>query len=310
MHVLPMAERLQKQLVARNAGQDPQLYLRIIAAHQPVKAIPGHKDAADLFALLCTRRDVLQIGVCARKPACNRHRLLKMRVDAPCLRVDQGTQAVQIGALQLGQLAVLQNGCHQRMPALQRLQYLGIGRIACLGLFDNGQLQMLKQHHAQLLGRFQVKLLACLLLCQKLQIRNAVGHILAQLRQKPGIRRNPGKFHLRQHRCQRQLQLLVQRLLLHILQLLTQHICQKRDIFARIALYGGQAALCQILQRIRRTSGICNITCQGHIIHYSLHCHLAAQAAFINFLAVRRQLAAAAICQPGVKLLPAVACVI
>ena len=100
-------------------------------------------------------------------------------MNASRFGINQRLQAFQIGRLQLRQLAMLQNGGNQRMLALQCFQHLGIGRITCFGLFDYRQLQAFKQNHAQLLGRFQVKCFACLLLSQRLQLGNAVAHILA-----------------------------------------------------------------------------------------------------------------------------------
>ena len=216
----------------RNASQNTQLHLRIIAAHKIIIACARNENAANLFALLRARWDVLQVRVSAGQASCNRNRLLEMRMDTSRLGINKRLQAIQIRALQLGQLAMLQNGRNQRMLALECLQNLGICRIACFRLFDNRQLQTLKKNNTQLLGRLKVELLASLLHRLLFQLRNPRRHILIKLCQKLHIRRNAAKLHLCQHRCQRQLQLLIQSQLLIFLKLLAQLHSQKRNIFA------------------------------------------------------------------------------
>ena len=307
MDILTMTEGLQKQLILRNASQNTQLNLRIIAAHQQIIACSRNKNTANLSALLRACRNVLQVGVRAGQTACYRYSLLEVRMNASRFGINQRLQSFQIGGLQLRQLAMLQNGSNQRMLALQCFQYLGIGRIACFRLFDYRQLQAFKQNHAQLLGRFQVKLFARLLLCQSLQLCNTVPHIFVQLQQKLLVRRNTGKFHLRQHRCQRQLKFLVQLELLLLSQQSAQLRCELLQIFARRCQYSRQIATAQILQTVGAVAAVGNIACQRYIINYSLHLHLAAQAAFIKLLAVNSYLFAVCVCQPAVKFIPTAA---
>ena len=54
-------------------------------------------------------------------------------------------------------------------------------------------------------------------------------------------------------------------------------------------------------------AGVGNIACQSNIINYSLHLHLAAQAAFIKLLAVYSYLFAVRVCQPSVEFIPTTA---
>ena len=241
-----MAEGLQKQLILRNAGQNTQFNLRIITAHQQVIACARNKNTANLSAFLRACRNVLQVRISAGQTACYRYSLLEVRMNASRFGINQRLQSFQISGLQLRQLAVLQNGGNQRMLALQCFQYLGIGRIACFRLFDYRQLQAFKQNHAQLLGRFQVKFFACLLLCQCLQLGNTVPHILVQLQQKLLVRRNTGKLHLRQYRCQRQLKFLIQLELLLFSQKTAQLRCELQQIFARRCQHSRQIAAAQI----------------------------------------------------------------
>ena len=113
-------------------------------------------------------------------------------------------------------------------------------------------------------------------------------HIFVQLQQKLLVRRNTGKLHLRQHRCQRQFKFLIQLELLLFSQQSAQLRCELLQIFARRCQYSRQIAAAQILQAVGAVAGVGNIACQGYIINYSLHLHLAAQAAFIKLLAVYR----------------------
>ena len=132
-------------------------------------------------------------------------------------------------------------------------------------------------------------------------------HIFVQLQQKLLVRRNTGKLHLRQHRCQRQLKFLIQLELLLFSQQAAQLRCELLQIFARRCQYSRQIAAAQILQAVGAVAGVGNIACQSYIINYSLHLHLAAQAAFIKLLAVYRYLFAACVCQPAVKFIPTAA---
>ena len=65
MDILTMTEGLQQQLILRNASQNTQLNLRIIAAHQKVIACSRNKDAANLSAFFRTGRNILQVRVSA-----------------------------------------------------------------------------------------------------------------------------------------------------------------------------------------------------------------------------------------------------
>ena len=132
-------------------------------------------------------------------------------------------------------------------------------------------------------------------------------HIFVQLQQKLLVRRNTGKLHLRQHRCQRQLKFLIQLELLLFSQQAAQLRCELQQIFARRCQHSRQIAAAQILQAVRAVARVGNIACQSNIIRYSLHLHLAAQAAFIKLLAVYRYLFAVRVCQPAVKFIPTAA---
>ena len=94
--------------VAREVGQDAQLDLRVVGRQEPPAGSPGHERLADLPAVLGADRNVLEVGVAGAEPARRRHALVERGVDPAVVGVDQAGQGVEIRALELGELAVLQ----------------------------------------------------------------------------------------------------------------------------------------------------------------------------------------------------------
>jgi hypothetical protein len=71
--------------------------------------------------------DVLQVGVVAGQPPRHRHRLRVVGVHTAGGRVHHQRQLVGVGALELGQAAVLQDARRQRVVGGQFLQHLFVG---------------------------------------------------------------------------------------------------------------------------------------------------------------------------------------
>ena len=109
MYILTMPEGLQQQLILRNAGQNAQLHLRIITAHQVIIASSRPKNTANLLAFFGSRGDVLQIGIRAGKASRHGHSLLEMSVNTPRFGIHKRLQAFQISGLQLSELTMFQN---------------------------------------------------------------------------------------------------------------------------------------------------------------------------------------------------------
>ena len=65
-------------------------------------------------------------------------------------RLHQGRERVDIGALELCVFAVLQQLCGKRMQWSKLLEYLRIGAGAGLRAFHHRQLELVKQHRADL----------------------------------------------------------------------------------------------------------------------------------------------------------------
>jgi hypothetical protein len=84
-------------------GQNPQLNLVVVAGDQDHPLL-RHEAGANRPALLGADRDVLEVRIGRREASGGGRDLVEGRVDAAVLG-DQGRQRVQIGVLELGELA-------------------------------------------------------------------------------------------------------------------------------------------------------------------------------------------------------------
>ena len=105
MDVLLLEEGVHQGALAAEVGQHAELDLRVVRREED-EAVLRHKTGPDPAALFSADGDVLEVGLVAAQPPGGRDRLVEARVDAP-LRVDAVLQRVDVGALELGQLAVL-----------------------------------------------------------------------------------------------------------------------------------------------------------------------------------------------------------
>ena len=150
MDILPGQEAVNHPLVPGHVGQQAQLNLGVVRVHQH-PARRGHEHGADLGSQLRAHGDILQVGLRGGQAAGGGDRILEAGVDAPVGADDLG-EALHIGGVQLGQLAVVQNLVDDGMGGPQLLQHLGAGGVARLGLFHRGQAHLLKENVPQLLG--------------------------------------------------------------------------------------------------------------------------------------------------------------
>ena len=74
-------------------------------------------------------------------------------------RIDQLRQRINIGRLELRELAVLEDQTDDRVLLAQRLQRVGVGGVASFCALADRQAQVLEQHLRELLRRAQVELL-------------------------------------------------------------------------------------------------------------------------------------------------------
>ena len=157
--VLPPLERLDQGRLLREVREDPQLDLRVVGGHEAPPVLRDER-LADAPAELGADRDVLEIRVRRRQPPRRRDQLVERGVDAPRPRIDEHRQRVGVRALELGELAVLEDLPGQRVPERQLLQHVGVGGVAGLGALDRRQLQLLEEHDRELLRRDRVERLA------------------------------------------------------------------------------------------------------------------------------------------------------
>ena len=132
MDVLPGAEGRQHALVVGHVRHDAQLDLRVVHREQHVPR-RGDEALADAAPLLGADGDVLQVRVGRGEPPGDRAGLAVGRVHASGRRVHGRGQRIDVGGLQLGELAVLDDQVHHRMLAAQHIQDVAGGGVVPAG---------------------------------------------------------------------------------------------------------------------------------------------------------------------------------
>jgi len=126
MNVLSIPERFHQNRVARHMGQQAQFNLRIVR-HDEFPSRTRDECRANLPAQLRSNGNVLQIRVRRREPSRGGARLVETGVQAARARVDQRRQRIDVRALELGELAVLEDFAHDFVLLREILQYVGRG---------------------------------------------------------------------------------------------------------------------------------------------------------------------------------------
>ncbi len=159
MDVEPFVERGLQVLIAAHVGDHAQFDLAVVGAQQQVLVAARYEGLSDLAPLLGADGDVLQVGLVAGQAACGRHRLAEIGMDAPCDGVHLPRKRIDIGALQLLQLAVFQDGLHDGMGVLQRAQHILAGGVLARArlLRRLADPQLFEQDLAQLPGRVEIE---------------------------------------------------------------------------------------------------------------------------------------------------------
>ena len=160
MDIAAGEERLHERFVAGDMGQQSQLDLRIVRSDES-PPLSRHEAAPDIAAELSANRNVLEIGIRRRQPAGARDGLIERRVQPARFRIHQRGQRIEIRALELRELTILQQQLRERVALIgQLLQHGRVGRRAGGRLLENGELELLEQHGPQLRVRVNVELAA------------------------------------------------------------------------------------------------------------------------------------------------------
>ena len=209
--VLAVQKGLLHMRVPGDMRQNAQFDLAVIRIYQHTAWL-CNKVGAQLAAQLGADGDILQIGIIGGEPSGAGFGLVEGGVDAPVLANDL-EQTLHIGGVQLLVGAVLQNVLHQRVLT-QAFQRFGIGRPAALGLFAVGQTHGVEQHLAQLFGAVGVEGSAAGLHVDAGQhLFQFLPQLYAELLDAVLIHQHAGAGHVGQHLCQRELDLVIQRIL-------------------------------------------------------------------------------------------------
>ena len=159
MEIRPGVERRYQVLVAGQMREQAQLDLRVVRRQEELALSQRHEATADLTAEIGAHRDVLQVRIGGGKATGCGDRLVELGVHAAVDGPHAG-QGVDVGVLDLRELAVAQDEVGQGMDGRQLREHLGIGGVPSLVLLHRGQLQHLEEDVGQLLGRTQVERLA------------------------------------------------------------------------------------------------------------------------------------------------------
>ena len=210
MDVVAGPEDLLQHLLVGDVGEHPQLDLAVVGREQ-AGALLGDEAGAHGAADLGPDRDVLQVRVGAREPPGRRRRLVEGRVDAARGGVDQVRQRVEVGVLELGQLAPGLDLLDDRVLVADLGEDPGVGREAGFAAALAGQPEILEEDCADLLRRADRELLPGQLVDLLFESVDPLAEAGADLGEALGVELQPLALHRRQHLDQRQLDLAQQR---------------------------------------------------------------------------------------------------
>ena len=129
VNIFAAAKCVHQNRIVRHVRQQAQLDLRIVRHHQ-LPAFARHKGGANLTAQRGADRNILQIRIRRRQPPRRRAGLIERGVNAAGLRIDQLGQRVDVSALELRELAILQHLARDFVFGRQAFQHICGGRDA------------------------------------------------------------------------------------------------------------------------------------------------------------------------------------
>ena len=211
MNIMTEAEILNKPFIATEMSHDAEFYLGIVRREEQ---LPWCWDEgfANLLAVFCAHRDILQIRIAAGEATGGCYRLIEVGVDAARTRIDELGQRIEVGADELLLAAILENLVHNGMlstDALQDLLVRGIG--SSLGFLRVGQQpQAVEEHFSHLFRRIDIEDLTCQLVNLLLEVRELIRQQFTALAQGLCIQTDTRTLHICQNRHQRHFYLLEQ----------------------------------------------------------------------------------------------------
>jgi hypothetical protein len=207
--VLAGAVGVQQQRVLREVREQAQLNLRVVRRHQQV-ARRGDERGANLAAERGADGDVLQVGVDAGEPAGRRAHLVEGGVDAR-VGVGECGQRVEVGALELLELAVLEDERGDLVMRGEVFEHVLRGgddlALALLGRL--GQVHLVEEHVAELLGRVDVEAVAGAGVDALGEVVDGDGEARGHLAQQIGVDADAGLLHAEEHGDEREVDVLV-----------------------------------------------------------------------------------------------------
>jgi len=152
------------------------------------------------------------LGLARREPPGRGDGELEAGVDAPGLGLDLADEGVGIGALELRQLAPVEDAARQVVGQGELLEHRGVGGIgAGLALLAAGEAELAEQHVAQLLRRADVELVAGEDIGLALELGHALGEVGGEGVQRRAVDLDAGTLHRGDDRRQRPLDRLIKR---------------------------------------------------------------------------------------------------
>ncbi len=115
---------------------------------------------ADFAAFFGADGDVLQVGLAGAEPAGSGDDLVERRVDAAGFGVDHRGQRIDVGVLELCELAVFDDLRGKRVRRGELLEDVGVGACAGFRFLDDREAQLFEKHLGELFGRADVERVA------------------------------------------------------------------------------------------------------------------------------------------------------
>ena len=209
--VVAAAEGVDQQRVVGEMRQQAELDLRIVGGEQHAAGL-GDEGGANFAAEFGADGNVLQVRVLRRQPAGGGIRRVEGGVQAARAVVEQQWQRVHVSGFQLGELPVFQHQARDFVLGGQAFEHVhGGGDSFPFAVFHRlGQVELVEQNVAKLLGRVDVEFLSGKLVDLPRHRLAIAIQPLGHGGQHVAINLHAGIFHARQHGHQRKINFVVQ----------------------------------------------------------------------------------------------------